>query len=660
MFANLIQKKKVKSPTTIECLIKEVTIKIDGEPNSYTQKVDIEQSLSKFRKELSDLYEQNPNGRPCIFKNMYFVGKGGGIISQDAENSCKLGDVLRDGDIIKIKRSLEHIDESEIIKRCNLEYGIKMSDDGPVEPHKSKKAFEFIKQNEIVELFQPIADIYSKDECITRNNKYEIIYQKNLIANLKVSANLPWSSLSTDFEISYERLRGSVNYNETSMKFDVNLQGRAKVLMADKVRPSKEFEKAVDDALKCPNPLEKLKNVCNEYGEFWAREIILGGKIQIIRDDFIEINTQTEERTIGASSSINIRNINQNLQVNRIENESIGINKNYTKWRIVEYRDVVSIFEILDHDLRRRVLNTLGRNILYAKVDQCKLTFFPNQKPCLHELDIPKKYKENVKDYQIFATIISEKKGTFSVQVMYTTDDNSTNIRSTNLLIHQFRKSRKNKLRKYILKIRWIIIGIPNDFNFFEYEDFGGLKELEVKLSNYFSSNHLQNTLDIYDEYEECKTYPLVTCALMNRETESLQYNPFELKIVTGIHFHHTLNKHLQMCVHNYDLAKNKCEEVIPPYFSVQCCITHRDRDLVPQGKLCPSTFFRIERKKTRWTCDQPDFASLYQQAYAKSCIPGLLKITSDDAVFKSFNGITFNEEQLPALYYLCIFQKSN
>ncbi|RIB28502.1 hypothetical protein C2G38_2028474 [Gigaspora rosea] len=452
---------------------------------------------------------------------MYFAGKGGGIISQDAEHSCKLGDALRDGDIIKIKRSLEHIDESEIIKRCNLVYGIKMSDDGPVEPHKSKKAFEFIKQNEVIELFQPIADIYSKDESFTRNNKYEIIYQKNLIANLKVSANLPWSSLSTDFEISYERLRGRTNYNETSMIFDVNLQGRAKVLMTNKVRPSKEFEKAVDDALKDFKPLEKLKDVCKEYGEFWAREIILGGKIQIIRDDFIEISTQTEERTLGASSSINIRNINLNLQGNRSENEIIGINsresstkpmyiggdinmareningwikslENYTKWRIVEYRDVVSIFEILDHDLRRRVLNTLGRNILYAKVDKCKLTFFPNQQPCIHELDIPKKYKENVKDYQIFATIISEKKGTFSVRVMYTTDDNSTNIRSTNLLIHQFRKSRKNKLRNYLLKIRWIIIGIPNDFNFFDYEDFGGLKELEIKLSNNFSSNHLR------------------------------------------------------------------------------------------------------------------------------------------------------------------------
>ncbi|CAG8496930.1 11680_t:CDS:2 [Dentiscutata heterogama] len=670
----------VRNSTTTERLAKEVTIEIDEESNSYTQKVDTEQSLSNFRKELSDLYEQNPNGRPYIYKNMFFVGKGGGIISEEDENDCKLSDVLHYGNIIKIKRSLKHIDESEIIKRCKLEYGIKMSDDGPVEPHKNKKAFEFIKQNEVVELFQQIADIYSKVESITRNNKYEIIYQKNLITNLKVSTNLPWSSLSTSLNISHKRSNKRANYNETSMTFDVNLQGRAKVIMTNKIRPSKEFEKAVDHALRCPNPIEELKGVCNEYGEFWAREIIIGGKIQIVRDDFVEINTQTEERMLGAGCSIDIRNNNSSLQYNRTENRIIDTNsresrtrpmyiggdinmarenvndwiktlENYTKWRIVEYRDVVSIFEILDYNLRRRVLDTLGKNILYAKVDLRELTFFQNQKPCIHELDIPKKYKENLKDYQIFATIISKKgKGTFSVRVMYTTDNNSTNLHSANLLIHQFRKSGGNRPREYSLKIGWIIIGIPNDFNYFDFEGFDDLKELEVKLCNNFSSNH-QNALDIYDEYEEYKTNPLVTCALRN--SDSLRYNPLELKIVTGIHFHYTPEKHLQMCIHNHDLASVRNEDILS-YLSVQYCITHRDHSSVPKGMLRHNTIFR---KKTKWECIQPDFASLYQKAIG-SCVPGLLKITPENVVFKPFNGITFNEKELLALYYMCILQK--
>ncbi|RIB20029.1 hypothetical protein C2G38_2141373 [Gigaspora rosea] len=612
-------------------------------------------------------------------KICFLFGKGGGIISKGDEDDYKLGDVLHDGNVIKIIRYFEHIDESEIIKRCKLEYGIKMSKDGLVEPHKSKKAFEFIKQDEVVDLFEPYADIYSKEENITRNSKHEIICQKNLIVNLNVSTNLPWSSLSTSFRITCERSKEGITNNETSMTFDINLQGRAKVIMADKVRSSKEFEKAVDDALRCPNPIEKLKDVCDEYGEFWAREIIIGGKIQTVRDDTVETNKQTEERTLGAGCSINVTNSNSNLQGNKMETKRIDINgkesrtkymyiggdtnlareninewikslENYAKWRIVEYRDVVSIFEVLDDNLSRRVLDTLGKNILYAKVDQRKLTFFPNQKPYIHELDIPKKYKENLKDYQIFATIISEKqKGTFFVRVMYTNDNTSTDIYSANLLIHQFRKSGKSKPREYFLKIGWIIIGIPNDFNFFDFEGFNGLKESEVKLCDKFSSNLFQDVRDIYDEHIQYKTYPLVTCALKN--SESLRYNPLDLRIVTGIHFHHTPEKHLKMCIHNFDLAKNENEgnEELLSCLSVQYCITHHNHSSVPEGKLCQNTFFSIERKKTKWTCDQPDFASLYQH---EDCIPGLLKITPDNAVFKSFNGFTFNNEK-SALYYI-------
>ncbi|CAG8510671.1 31071_t:CDS:2, partial [Racocetra persica] len=631
MFAKFIEQ-KVRNPIATKSTEKEVTIEIDehDKHDSYAQIINVEQYLSEFRIKLLALYEQNPIGRIRLYENMLFVGLRGGLISKYDENHRKLGDILHDRNIIKIKRShdyLEYIDESEIIKRCKLEYGIKMSDDGPVEPYKNKKAFEFIRQNDVVELFQPIADIYNKDEHITRNNNYEITYQKNLIANLNVSTNLPWTSLSADFKISYKKSKGRTNYNENSMTFDVKLQGRAKVIMTNKVRPSKEFKKAVDDALSCSNPVEKLKklkNVCNEYGEFWAREVILGGKIQTVRDDFVEINTQTTETMKGGGVGVNVENVDITLQCNKTESEKIGTNNkesitksmyiggdtkmahknvdewvksldDYTTWRIVEYRDVVSIFEILEGDLRRRVLDTLGKNILYAQIDQ-----------------------QNLKDYQIFATIISEKqKGTFSVRVIYTTDSNTANLHSANLLIHQFRKSGKNhKVREYSLKIGWTIIGIPNDFNLFDFEDFNGLKELEVelskdffnglkelevKLSKDFSSNRLHNVHDIYDKYEKCKTYPLVTCALRN--SESLQYNLLDLEIVTGIHFHHTpLDKHLRMCVHNHNLEN---ENLSGLDLLVQYCITQRARNPVPEGKLCDDNrFFNIRGNKTRWTCD--------------------------------------------------------
>ncbi|CAG8506880.1 7127_t:CDS:2 [Dentiscutata erythropus] len=111
-----------------------------------------------------------------------------------------------------------------------------MPDYEPIEPHKNKRTFEFIKQNEMLDYSNQLQISIAKVERITRNNKYEITYQKNLIANLKVSTNLTFSLLSTDLE-------GGPKYEEaSSMTFDVNLQSRAKVIMANKIR-SKNFKK---------------------------------------------------------------------------------------------------------------------------------------------------------------------------------------------------------------------------------------------------------------------------------------------------------------------------------------------------------------------------------------------------------------------------------
>ncbi|CAG8731781.1 13835_t:CDS:2, partial [Ambispora leptoticha] len=305
--------------------------------------------------------------------------------------------------------------------------------------------------------------------------------------------------------------------------------------------------------------------------------------------------------------------------------------EDYTKWKIVEFRDVVSIFEILDSNLRRRVLGILGERIVYAKVDQRNLTF-SNQKPYIHELDVPEKYKGKLDDYKIFASIISEKKGTFFVRVVYKVD-------SADLLIHQFGKDSR---LEYSLKIVWIIIGIPNDFNLFDLKDFN-MSELEIKLSGQVSSNKLQEIHDLYDKYDG-DTYPIVTCALKDSERDL-----HDLKIVTGIHFYRTNDNHLNMCVHNYDLENKR--EIIEKNLSVQYCIVHCGHDFVAQGTL-DNSFIKggKKRKKTTWKCNQPAFTSLFHT----SCISGGLKITPDNAVFKSFrDGISFDKNEVPALHYI-------
>ncbi|CAG8735451.1 22195_t:CDS:2, partial [Gigaspora margarita] len=610
--------------------VKDVTIKIDDDSNYYSEKLNVEWSISKVRSQLLEFYKQNPYGRICFYKNMFFVNRLGAIISQDRENDYILNEILQDGNILKIKRDLKRPNELEIIEKCRLKYGIKISKDGLVQTQ--HEAFKFTNHDDIVELFSSDVGIHKN---ITRDTTHKAVNKKNLTVNAKIFTILPQSPLSVE----------SMNYGETSTTDDIKVQGRAKVKLTSKeVEPSPKFKEAVENALKDSEPVKKLKEICETFGEFWAQEVILGGMIQTSINNAVENDKQTEEKTSEIGGSINVKTTGLNselsLQYKKDENETTGSNssetgtksvyiggntsmartnteawmeslEDYAKWRIIEYREAVSIFEILESDLREKVLQAFGEKILYAKIDQKDFRFTSNQNPCTHKLDIPQNLKKNLKNYQIYATVISENKGTFSVRVMYASDQ------SANLLIHRFRKYGKNQANKYRLTIRWIIVGIPSNFDHLG-------EEFAIKFSKHIPGDTLQETLRMCDEED----YPLVTCAL-KFDKDSLPYNPLDIKIVTGTHFHASddNDEQLKICVCNYDLETCEIVKHLSLYtlYSQYCIISGTAKQ---QSVLNPENKYK---KYPTWPCEQPTFASLYQQTHTEGCISGLLKIKSDE-----------------------------
>ncbi|CAG8474692.1 3975_t:CDS:2 [Cetraspora pellucida] len=642
----------------------DVTIKVftsmGEDSDCYSALLNIEWSLSKVRSELSDSYRQNPSGRICLYKNMYFVNVENGIISHDQENNRKLKDILRDGNILRIKRDHKRPNELGIIEKCRLKYGITRSENKLVQiQHEDYEAFEFNQHDGIVELFPLDADIFGKHKNTTRDTTHRITNRKVLAAN----AGIFWSSLSAGLNASRNKTTGMMNHGETSMTDDIKVQGRAKVKLTSKeVSPSPKFKRAVKSALESSDPVKDLKEIQEIFGKFWAQEIILGGIIQKSINNTIENNKQTGNNTSEIGSSIRTNAIRLDLQYQKEKSEITDSNsietdiksnyiggdtikaytnmeawveslEDYANWRIIEYRKVVSIFEILEDNLRERVLEALGEKILYAKIDKQVFRFTSNKTPCKHALDIPENIKKNLKNCQIFATIISKTKGTFSPRVMYTSDQ------SAKLLIHRFRKSRKNKAYTYSLTIGWIIVGIPSNFNSLE-------EEFEIKFNEFIPSDKLQESLRICNKHD----YPLVTCALKFNE-DSLSHNPLDdINIVTGVHFHTPEgdDEHLEICVCNYDLKTCKIVKNLPLYkqYSLysQCCIVS---GTVKQ--------FASNSKKyksyPKWPCEQPAFASVYQQTHTEGCISGLLKITSKEVIFKNFNDSTSGENELKLHY---------
>ncbi|CAG8590357.1 hypothetical protein C2G38_2180417 [Gigaspora rosea] len=615
--------------------VKDVTIKIDDDSNYYSEKLNVEWPISKIRSQLLEFYKQNPYGRICFYKNMFFVNRLGAIISQDRENDYILNEILQDGNLLKIKRDLKRPNELEIIEKCQLKYGIKVSKDGLVQTH--HEAFKFIKHDDIVELFSSDVGIHKN---ITRDATHKVVNKKNLTANAKIFTILPQSPLSVGINASHKKITESMNYGETSTTDDIKVQGRAKVKLTSKeVEPSSKFKEAVENALKDSEPVKKLKEICEMFGEFWAQEVILGGMIQTSINNAVENDKKKHENetTDSNSSETGTKSvyIGGNTSMARTNTEAwMESLEDYAKWRIIEYREVVSIFEVLESDLREKVLQAFGEKILYAKIDRKDFRFTSNQKPCTHKLDIPKNLKKNLKNYQIYATIISEKKGTFSVRVMYASDQ------SASLLIHRFRKFGKNKTYTYPLTIRWIIVGIPSNF------DHVG-EEFEIKFSKHIPGDTLQETLRMCDEED----YPLVTCAL-KFDKDSLPYNPLDIKIVTGTHFHASdgNDEQLKICVCNYDLetcnivkSLSLCRQYT--LYSQYCIVSGTAKQSVLNSKKY--------KNYPKWPCERPTFASLYQQSHTERCISGLLKITSNEVIFKFFNNTASNINDELNLHYI-------
>ncbi|CAG8592752.1 13611_t:CDS:2 [Racocetra fulgida] len=518
-----------------------ITINLNGEIYA-KEELNSEKSLAWVRKNLSNLHTKD--GFPKEISEVKFLDKMGDVISQNDEENYKLANVLDNknilyivykkellsklvkdqhvntdievtikieekpsfiefldiskgneenytlkqvlqsdegkSNILKVKQD-SSISESEINENCKLEYGIK------IDGRPNEKAFEFKQGLEITIHDEPKHHSKSIRESIA----YESNYNKDFSFDIKAYAKLPW--LSANFAASYEQSKGRINNKKYDKSEDIDLKEYA-VIKMDNVVPTEEFVKRVSSALKSYNSIEELKKVCNEYGDFWARKVYLGGKIEKIQTKLIESNVQTGQKTIKTDGGIGMENtLGANLQYNStasktdtdtksiVESESIGRNiKNlddYHNWNIIKYEDMVLIFEILKKDekhleLYKQVLKTLGKKILHFEVRTLK----PEDSELL-KLNIPNKFqKENPENCQIFATIINNKcnhKGTFSVQVL-------TFSGGAFLKIHRVGKYNK---RKYPLKICWGIIGIPTDFDLYHHKDscVSGLLKLTTK-----------------------------------------------------------------------------------------------------------------------------------------------------------------------------------
>ncbi|CAG8692339.1 24375_t:CDS:2 [Dentiscutata erythropus] len=299
-------------------------------------------------------------------------------------------------------------------------------------------------------------------ECkheITAECKRSLIFDAKFLA-----AYSEW--LSAPIGLSHENSGQTLKQH---MKYTKHLYERVirGVINLDKnIIATKNFFEDVENVMNNTshdNENDKLCEISEKYGHFYARSLILGGAI--IKD---EENTKISVENSKAKTA----NVQVGAGITNVFKSEVNYNKiqslnDATKWKIIGYEEVYSLFELLDEELKERVLSMMGHQILEAIVDEIlfEIKKYENtKKPYIHRMLITS-HTQNLSEYNILASIVSEKNNVFSLHVDYMGGNKNRPV----IVVHHIQGEKTMmsfKVKEVKIKLGWIIIGPPTGFDF--------------------------------------------------------------------------------------------------------------------------------------------------------------------------------------------------
>ncbi|CAG8540151.1 14514_t:CDS:2, partial [Acaulospora colombiana] len=353
-----------------------------------------------------------------------------------------------------------------------------------------EQAFEFnVKTLNIKEGFY--------EETLECHDKIEDLCKRNLITSASVSAATPWLPLF--LEGSYENSSSMARSRQKMTKYTVEKHLKAEIKISD-VRLSEKFVKEVKAALgegKSRNKndmIQKLRKITERYGHFYAKRIVFGGAIvKGITNERISKNRSENQKfsiktLIGSfmGSTITRCKEKSDIEVNseiKSNSQIFGGNKydpnnkrlwvksleDPKKWEIIGYDEIYPIFDLLDDDLKKEILEIFGQIIRDVNTEDIHFEMNINDNiPFEFRLHEKLEFSANINQYKIYTSIMNKKeKDIFSLRVHYY-DEYSPVI-----FIHRIdcsgksnEKSSEIVMQEFNIQIGWIIFGYPEELNF--------------------------------------------------------------------------------------------------------------------------------------------------------------------------------------------------
>ncbi|CAG8542621.1 7301_t:CDS:2 [Ambispora leptoticha] len=661
----------------------DITIKISIDNNEESKK-ELRLNLSAKLRDIRKVLNIKTDIR--MGTNAFFIGKGGGEISLNVEHEKNLKDIVENC-VLKINKRTNEIDWDEVIEICKLEYGYDFNDNKT--KSLKKKLFQF-KNYPGPEALERICNIEKYSiEC---RDKFDDLRVKNNIAKLKIGSNLPWLPICLDFSIGSNKEGRKINENSTVYRIVQRVHATIDISELE-AYPTEDFKKAVENAL-LENTIQSkraaLKKVAEEFGPFWSRRILLGGKI---------ICQENDQNCLNESQNNNQTSVNLNITKNGMghsrnqnssssyytnskfsyvrayggddytgdEKEWIESLKNYEKWSPIEYEEIALVFDVLDKTTREKISALFDATIVKSGVEN--INFKVNKKfknPYVTHF----KYGPNLtKSHRIFASVINQKdpKEIFALRLHYNYGSTMPQI----VLNRLGELTSSNDIITCCLKLAWIVIGPSYDFlsnnvdkiicgeakttvNGERYET----KELDVDPND---PNDPNNSL-------------ILTC--VTRATENSDHDPKKSKIVVGSHFHSS-NSKIRSCGFCYDVhtGEQKLTSIDKVDFEINYCAIISDESNPRFGMSSVSQRSTLEKKeKARIieispsptdiknliacnkcknldnNCKHSIFLNVLLEDCTKNCTPGFLNISSDQTLFYTYKKSFDKDAQI--VYY--------
>ncbi|RIA95377.1 hypothetical protein C1645_488884 [Glomus cerebriforme] len=539
--------------------------------------------------------------------------------------------------------------------KCKLDYGRTMSFDGIKKA--DKKAFT-MKDCELTKIG---SEGYKKDR-LEFESKEDYMKKRNLFINVDDISVKNFVKFGLSIGISQnenfkEEINKTYQYTEigkVSLKFS-----------KENLKPTTGFINAVNNAIQSENPSE-FREITEKYGQFIPTEIILGGRVYFKDTQVLSENStnKTKEGTmkinIGPSNAIIVNNSSNSKKKSNYYSsdcmrilggthpddknfhEKVWIEslKDYQNWDCIEYKNPISIFQLLPDELYKKSYKSFGKRILYTSTEDCDYDLHEAGMCRIFELNkipphISKIIQSKDVDCDIFASVIDTKNSKnvfFNCQIFRASEPEEKPC----IIIHGIQKEFKQC--KYKLSIKIIVVGYDTDFlSNFSVEL---IKKEYIPQSQEFGSMILQ---DVRCRLIE-QNIPFFGIPIISNLNSS---NNSENSLIIGHNFR-KLDNNLKIDVFSY-CSKTNCYVKLPRI--TFCTLIILNNHTSSTYELLPFEFSRINifRKKPFINLNSKGFTS------KPKCIS--LCLSRDD----DYNPIFFNQKstQIKVKYVDCKCKKT-